>query len=131
MQNIAPLGYERYAVLTNLFQKYGFESVAVKPPKRLTEPVDAVNTDVARRRGTPARNMAEGNIVTRSKIEKAAAGRYPEYRLNGPNPANRIWLGETSNGIRDIAYSRPVISPKKITALYERAYAITVEKAKT
>ncbi len=131
MQNIAPLGYERYAVLTNLFQKYGFESVTVKPPKRETEPVNAVNTDVARQRGTPAREMTDGNVVARSKIEKAAAGRYPEGRLNGPNPANRIWLGETSNGVRDMTESRPVLSPKKVTALYERADTITVEKAKT
>ena len=131
MQNIAPPGYERYAVLTNLFQKYGFESVAVKPPKRVTEPVDAANTDVAGRHGTAARDMTNGNVIGRAKIANAVTGGYLEGRWNGPDQASLIWLGEASNGIRDMAGNGSGRSAKEIAAIYERTNAITVEKAKT
>ena len=131
MMNIAPLGYEQYAAVTNLVPKYEIESVAAKSPKRITEPVDAVNTNVAGRRGTAARDMAGSNVIARSNAAKALTGRRPEYPLNGPSPSNLTLLGEASNGIRDIASSRPVISPKKVTALYERTNTITAEKAKS
>lgn len=130
MMNIAPLGYERYAAVTNLVPKYEIESVTAKSPKRITEPVDAVNTDVARRRGTAARDMTGGNVIARSRVAKAATGRYPESRPNGPIPSNLTLLGEASNGIRNIAESRPVFSSEKVTALYERTNATTVGKAK-
>jgi hypothetical protein len=124
MQNIAPPDYERYAVLTNLFQKYGIESVAGKPPERVTEPAGAVNTDVAQRRGTAARNMTDGNVAPRTKIAKALTGGYLEYRLNGPDQAGLIWLGEASNGIRDTAGNGSVRSAKEVAAIYERTDTI-------
>ncbi len=124
MQNIAPLGYEQYAVLTNLFQKYGIESVAVEPQQRMAEPAGAVNTDVARRRGTAARGMTDGNAVAPAKTASAASGRYPEYRLSGQSPANLALLGKTLNGIGDMADMRPVRPAREVTALYERADTI-------
>ncbi len=130
MMNVAPVGYERYAFVTNLVPKYEIETVASKPPKRVTEPVDAVNTNIAWRRGMAARNTTGGNAIARPIAAKAVAGRYPEYQLNGPSPANPIWLGEASNGARDTASSRPVFYAKKIAALYERANTITVGKAR-
>lgn len=130
MQNIAPLGYERYAFVTNLVPKYEIDSVAAKAPKRVTEPVGAVNTNVAWRRGTAARDMTGGNAIARPRAAKAVSGRYPEYPLNAPNPSNPIWLGEASNGATDIASGRPVLYARKVAALYESTNAITAGKAK-
>jgi len=120
MQNIAPLDYERYAVLTNLFPKYGVESVAVKPSKRVTEPAAAVNTDVAGLRGMAARNMADGNVAPQTKTAAALTGGYLGYRLNDTGPVSLIWLGKASNGISDMAGNGPAGAARKVAALYER-----------
>ncbi|HEC90401.1 MAG TPA: hypothetical protein ENI55_01910 [Alphaproteobacteria bacterium] len=130
MQSIAPLGYERYAVLVSLVQKHEIESVAAKSSGRTTEPVAAVNTAGARRRETMTRDTTGGNVIARAGIDKAASGRYLEYRLNDPTPEFRIWLGEASNSARYTG-SSPVRPVSEVAALYERTNAITAGKTKT
>lgn len=123
MMNIAPPDYERYAVLASQFQKYGIETVVVKPPKRVAEPAGAVSANVARQRGTAAWNMTDGKVIpqaSQAPQAKAVSGSYPGYRMNATGPDNLVLLKEASNGTGDAAGSLPIRSAREVSALYER-----------
>lgn len=115
---IAPLDYERYAVLVNPLLAPGAEHTEAHPPTRQTEqpgPVNAALSGTSSRAGEGLREPVSRPMEVRRKSFE----RGPEPPLNEPYPTDLNWFFQLPSGVRESAQGRPVLDPWIVTGLYD------------
>ncbi len=115
---IAPLDYERYAVLVSPLLVPGAQHAEAKPPPRRTEqlgPVNAALSGTGSRTGEGMREPVSRPMGLRRKTLELDQ----ERLLNGPHPADLSLLFPLPNEIFNSARNQPALDPRKVTELYK------------
>ena len=118
MLNIAPLDYERYAVLVNPLLIPGPVNVAVKPPQRRTEPVNPASADLGNL-GSSAGNAVKSLSAVPARTRTATPDRDLLYALNRPHPISLNRLAQVPSKIWEAEQFQPGTVPRRVAELYE------------
>ncbi|MCH7485588.1 MAG: hypothetical protein IIC04_01195 [Proteobacteria bacterium] len=118
MLNIAPLEYERWAVLVSPLLIPEAERVGAKPPPRLAEPVDPVSAEIYRH-GWVAGGRPKGPGTRSTEVPRKSHERNPEHPLEGPHPTDLNLLFRVPIEILESSQDRPVVDARNVTGLYE------------
>jgi len=118
MSDIAPLDYERWAVLVSPLLVPGAQQVEAKPPPRHAEQTGPVSAAPS---GTGSRASGDqmGLGARPAKLPRRAFERDSEHPLNGPHPTDLNWFFRLPNETRDSMRDQPAIEPRRIVRLYE------------
>ena len=109
MSAIAPLDYERWAVLVSPLLMPGAGHVGAKAPPRQAEQLGSVNATLS---GTGSR-AGEGlrEPVSRSMgLGQISLERDPEHPLDGPHPTDLNWFFQLPGGFRESMQAQPTPS---------------------
>jgi len=123
MLDIAPLNYERWAVVVSPLQVPGGQHGESSPPLRQTERLGQVNASLS---GTSSR-AGEGlrEPVSRSmELRQETHKRDPAPPLNGSYPTDFNWFFLLPDGIRNLMQDRPALDPRKVTGLYDHPESV-------
>ena len=118
MLNIAPLDYERWAVLVSPLLVPGAPHVEAKPPPRHAEhlgPVSAALSGTGSRAGEGLREPVSRLMGLRRKTLERDQAR----PLNEPHPTDLSLLFPLPNGIFNSAQNQPAIDPRIVMELYD------------
>lgn len=119
MSDIAPLNYERWAVLVSPLQGQDAVHAGAKPtPKQLeqTGPVSAALSGTSSGAGETLKKSDSREIEARRK----SLERESEHPLNGPHPTDLNWFFQLPGGVRESLQDRPVPGPRIVSGLYDR-----------
>lgn len=114
---VAPLDYERWAVLVNPLLVPSAVQVEAKSPPRQAEQLGAVNAALngtSSRAGEGLREPISRSMgLGRNSIERNSAS-----PLTVPPPTDLNWFFQLPGGARGSMQDRPAIDPQKVAELY-------------
>ncbi len=119
MLSIAPLDYERYAVLISLPPPPETIQSGVSAPTRAAEPIGAPSAASSRgdySSGAQVRNTGRQFVG----VAGAASSRDPEHLLNGPHPSSLTRLAGPPPVILSLMAGERDVTPQQVSALYDR-----------
>ncbi|MFQ5763392.1 MAG: hypothetical protein ACE5GT_00545 [Rhodospirillales bacterium] len=118
MSEIAPLDYERWAVLVSPLLAPGAAYVEAKQPPRHAEQLGPVSAAL-NRPGSRAGEGLNGSDSRPMELGPKTLERDPEHPLNGPHPTDLNWFFQLPSGVRDSMQNQPALDPQKVTERYE------------
>ncbi len=119
MLNIAPLDYERYAVLVNPLPAADARHIDAATPSRRVEQTDPVSTALGRADPQVGKEI-KGRNFGLAVIKGEPIERDSEQPLNEPHPTDLNWFYQASNEARNSILDQPAIDPRAVIELYER-----------
>ena len=125
---IAPLDYERWAVLVSPLLAPGAGHVEAKQPPRHAEQLGPVSGELNRPGSRTGEELRKPDFRLMGMRRKSLE-RDQEHALNGPHPTDLNWFFQLPSGVRDSMQDRPALDPRTVTGLYDRpesARGITV-----
>jgi len=115
---IAPLDYERYAVLVSPLLVPGAGPVQAKPPARAAGPAGPVSVDY-NRAGPQASRGPNGHDPRLTGTGRRAFGDGSTQPASTPRPPDGNWFFQLPNETRESIQDQPAVDPRKATELYE------------
>ncbi|NQV84559.1 MAG: hypothetical protein HQ494_12135 [Rhodospirillales bacterium] len=119
MLNIAPLNYERWAVIVSPLQGQGAEHVEAQSSPRQVEqtgPVSAALSGTSSGAGETLRESDSREL----EVRRNSFNRNPEHPLNRPHPTDLSLLFQLPIEILNSLRNKPTLDPRTVTGLYDR-----------
>ena len=119
MMNIAPLDYERYAVLVNPLSVPDAAHVDANPPPRRIEQIAQVSTKLSRPDSRAGEEL-KGHGSRPTDLRRKLTEHDPGHPLNAPHPTDLNWLYQIPNEAGKSIQDQPTIAPLTVVELYDR-----------
>lgn len=120
MLPIAPLDYERYAVVVSLPPPPEAVQSGVAAPTRAAEPIAAANATSSRRDHSSGQ-FAKIAANPFNELDRTPPSSGPKHVAKGPYPTGGSGLAGPPPVILSLMTGEPDVTPRQVSALYERA----------
>lgn len=118
MFDIAPLNYERWAVIVSPLQVFDAWDVKPASPSRHAEQLTQVSATLSRLDSRTKESLIEQSIQP-AKLRRKILKRKPEPPSITSHAAEWLLSLPFPNGIFNSARNQPALDPRKITELYK------------